>query len=46
MNVKINRENSKSLDLVGENKENDKIKQIEAIIKATELCTQYATRLV
>ena len=44
MNVKINREKSKSIDLVGENKDkNTKEKQIKAIIKATELCTQYVT---
>ena len=47
MNVKINHEKSKSIDLVGENKDkNTKEKQIKVIIKATELCTQYATRLV
>ena len=42
MNVKINSEKSKSIDLVGE-KKNTKEKQIKAIIKATELCTQYVT---
>ena len=47
MNVKINREMSKILDLVGENKgKRQKEKKIKAIIKAIELCTQYATRLV
>ena len=44
MKFKINREKSKSIDLVGENKDkNTKEKQIKAIIKATELCTQYVT---
>ena len=44
MNVKINHEKSKSIDLVGENKDkNTKEKQIKAIIKATKLCTQYVT---
>ena len=40
MNVKINHDSQKGINLVSENKDKNKEKQIKVIIKTTELCMQ------